>query len=152
MWISRRQLEMAYCRNHATFWWEMWPCIFLSCWVLLPRILLQTAVMEFRKCFLLDVMGESSFGGRGQWQRLSPKIILYYRWILRIWLVLADHDVLSQWFLPSLAWEQSNSGATLAYQKLRTSSGQSEGQLLGTTGTAVSGFCTKPAIMPYFSE
>ena len=46
----------------------------------------------------------------------------------------------------------SAAGATLANQKLRSSASQLEAQLLGTTGTAVTGFCTKPPIMPYFSE
>ena len=43
-------------------------------------------------------------------------------------------------------------GATLANQKLRSSAGQSEASTgIGTT-QAVTVFCTKPPIMPYFSE
>ena len=40
--------------------------------------------------------------------------------------------------------------AMLANQKLRILAGQSEAQLLGINGTTVTGFCTKPPIMPYF--
>ena len=65
--------------------------------------------------------------------------------VLTSWLVLTECDVYFSinFCLPGLGTNQNLS--------CWGSSGQSEAQLLGTTG-AVAGFHTKPPIIPYFYE
>ena len=79
------------------------------------------------------------------------------------WLVLTERDTISRQFLLLSAagqseaqllehlWPIRNSAALLEQLSCWSSSGKSEAQLLSTTGT-VTGFCTKPPVMPYFSE